>query len=154
MNDMPKIDITPILSKLSREEIEIARRIINQQTGALRASKPMITYTTTTNSRGLEVFIPDSIEGQAAYLWRMVAFSISPKRQHQRIPCMAECDLPYSPDGDYSEVRQLAKRLDDIADMIVACVPKQQWHGVTRWAQAFGMTGSPSYNQEGAVVYR
>ncbi len=66
---MPEITIPPSMGCLDRS---IAEQILNK--GKLRASKPK--------------------DGEAAYVWRMVAFICSPVSQHQCMPMTAEFDLP------------------------------------------------------------
>jgi len=146
MVSMPKINLDNC--NLTTEERVIAERILNK--GQLRASKPAIKYTIKEQDcYPRRIRVPDELGGKAAYVWRMVAFSISPKPQHQCMPMTADFDLP----GDYTETRELAKELDKLVDKIIASVPKSEWYGVRRWGQAFGMVGSPQVTEEGAVVY-
>jgi heme exporter protein D len=128
---MPKIDLTAVA--MTAEERQIAERILNK--GALRASKPAIAYTTYVNERGLKLRQPDDIGGKAAYVWRMVAFTLSPVAKHHCMPCTADFDLP---ERDYQLRRQMAKQLDTLVDRIIASVPKSQQHGTMRWARALG----------------
>jgi hypothetical protein len=125
------------LEDLEGEALSYAR-LITRSDGSLRASKPDL-------RKGDE-------HRRAAYVWRMVAFSISPLRHHQCMPVCAEFDLP-TRCGEEGH-RDLVKHLDAIADAITNTVPKVEWHGVIRWGQAFGMVGAPRYNEEGAVIYR
>jgi len=125
------------LENLEGEELEVAR-LITRSNGSLRASKPDL-------RKGDE-------HRRAAYVWRMVAFSVSPIRAHHCMPVCAEFYLP-TRCGEEGH-RELVKHLDDIANAIVNTVPKAEWHGVIRWGQAFGMIGRPRYNEEGAVIYR
>lgn len=86
--------------------------------------------------------------GRVAYVWRMVAFTISPIRQHQCMPVTADFDVyDYYVNGtneygrqsfDHSAIREECKRLDAIADAIIDRVPKSEWHGTRSWARAFG----------------
>jgi hypothetical protein len=108
---------------------DYVRRISNK--GALRASKPRD-------------------DGEAAYVWRMTAFLISPISQHQCMPVTADWDIKAS----YAERREITKRLDKVVDAIVDGVPKTQWHGVTRWGQAFGIVGTPMVAPDGSIIYR
>jgi hypothetical protein len=135
---LPKIDLASI--DLSAEERQIAERILNK--GELRASKPTIRYSIVERTReiGGKSFTgkyrePDEIGGKAAYVWRNVAFSVSPIGKHQCLPVTADFDLP---ENDYHKRRALAKELDKLVDKIVAAVPKSQWHGIRRWSRAFG----------------
>lgn len=147
---MPKIDLDKLRPVLTESEFAIARRIISQQgknKGLLRASKPPVTKA-------------DPLSGMAAYVWRMVAFMISPVGQHQCMPVTADWDLPIeSPsrksfdDSDrwYAELsrahdarRDLAKELDKLVDKIVDSIPKNEWHGVKRWGYALGALDRPA----------
>ena len=132
MNGMPKLNMNGM-----DERTKMWAETIVRQDDTLRASKP-------------KVVKGDIASGTSAYIWRMVAFYISPRQQHQCMPVMAECDLQI----DYSERRKAIVKLDEIVQDIVDCVPRRQQHGVNRWGQAFGMTGTPRYNDEGAVIYR
>lgn len=117
----------------------------------LRASKPPVpTHKVPSEKYGhtYEPINPD--QGRAAYIWRMVAFQISPNPKHQCVPVCADFDLP----GDFDSRRQESRYCDCIVNEIVNAVPKNQWHGVIRWGQAFGQIGTPRYNEEGAVIYR
>lgn len=127
---MPAIDLDAC--ELTAEERQIAERIVNR--GKLRASKPKIEYSTVERN-GRKYRQPDEIGGRAAYVWRMVTFSISPIGQHHCMPCTADFDIPV--DG-YQERRAEAKRLDMLVDKIIASVPKTQHHGTMRWARALG----------------
>lgn len=116
---MPTVDLS--LTKLSGRDLEIAKGCLNKN--ALRASKPQK-------------------DGESAYVWRHVAFSISPHSQHWCMPCTSDFDLPHDPywiqgNGDIRRAR--TKELDKIVDAIVNVVPRQQWYGVNRWARAFGL---------------
>lgn len=110
---------------------QIVRKIVTGKNNRLRASKPKVDES-------------DPITGKAAYVWRMVAFSISTKRQHWCMPCTADFDLPTYRDDDSScwcptKARAMAKELNILEKLIVNTVPKNQWHGITRWASAFAM---------------
>lgn len=135
---MPAIDLSKI--DLTAEERQIAERILNK--GYLRASKPTIKYSKVTRpcsftGKMKEYSEPDSIGGRAAYVWRMVAFTISPIGKHHCMPCTADFDLPCS--GNYEERRALAKEMDELANKIIAAVPRDQHYGTKRWARAFGV---------------
>ncbi len=138
---MPKVTIPP---DLSDEDRRIVSGIINTKTGELRASKP-------TTPRKIEIpsTRPDpifktnwvyqdqdgEIAGKTAYVWRMVAFYVSPHPQHQCMPVTADFDLPAI---NHQDRRNQAKELDILVDKVTNLIPKSQWHGVTRWAKAFG----------------
>lgn len=126
---MPTINVDSI--ELTADEKTLVARILNK--GKLRASKPKIAYTIVDKPRGnitIKIRQPDDIGGKAAYVWRMVAFIVSPISQHHCMPCTAEFDLP---EDNYTLRRELAKELDKLVDKIVASVPKEQWYGVKRW---------------------
>ena len=135
--EMPEIDVEKVVTD-SEQERAILARILNK--GALKASKPAI-------RKGTENEYTDRC---ATYVWRMTAFLVSQNPVHQCMPVCADFDLP----GKYDERRALSKQLDELVDRIVDSIPPSQWHGVRRWGQAFGMVGTPRYNEEGAVIYR
>jgi hypothetical protein len=145
---MPAIDLDAILPPLSAEDRALAARSLNK--GRLRASKPPIDSTTGPGPRGGTVRIPGLDSGRAAYLWRMVAFNVSPHPRHHCMPVCAEFDLP----GEGADRRRLVEELDALADRIVNAVPRDQWHGVIRWGNAPGMIGAPRVAPDGAIVYR
>jgi len=133
MREMPIIPI----DHLTQEEQEIARGIIATQgknKGRLRAAKPKIEYNIVIKD-GRKLRHPTLETGRVAYLWRMVAFVVSPIGQHQCLPVCADFDLP----GELSEMREKAKELDALADKITNAIPPQKWQGINRWARAFGM---------------
>lgn len=126
--DMPIIN----LENLDHTATEFATKLIGRG-GKLRSTKPK--------------------DGEAAYVWRMVAFMISPKREHQCMPVMADFGvMDVAPkvtkfckymnkeitQTDFDWVRNRCKELDVIVDQIVDNIPKHQWHGVTRWGKALG----------------
>lgn len=126
--DMPIINTV----NLSDETIKFANQIIGRG-GKLRSTKPT--------------------DGEAAYVWRMVAFMVSPKPAHQCMPVMADFGvMDVAPQitkfckymnkeitqTDFDWVRARCKELDVIVDQIVDNIPKTQWHGVTRWGKALG----------------
>lgn len=133
VSTMPKVD----LGVLSESERELAEGIIatrGPNEGRLRASKPPVERKRV-DARGPQgggpYYKKTVIEGgETAYIWRMVAFYVSPKRQHHCMPVTADFDLPAD---DFDTRRELAERLDDIVDKIVDTVPKEQWYGVARW---------------------
>lgn len=140
MNRMPYIN-TSALTDLTAEQQAILSIIIKKD-GTLRASKPPL-------AKRVEVADPasaygytlqwtteaDKLQGKAAYVWRMVAFAISPVHQHQCFPVMAFCDL----DGTSAERKVLEKELDAFADRIIRCVPPTSQHGTVRWGRALGI---------------
>ncbi len=148
MSDMPKIKFTTVQNALTPEEFKIAQLCFNVSKDGwmtLKASKPTI-------KKGASEVVVETTK-KAMYVWRMVAFQISPNSQHQCMPMMAYCDLPETPlrkgkkyleltDEErlacFEERRALEKSLDALADKIVKSVPPTEWHGVLRWARALG----------------
>jgi hypothetical protein len=153
---MPTINIEKL--ELTAADKAVARRIVNTRTGELRASKPAVAKQIKIADDSWMGYHhdyankQDAETGIAAYVWRMVVFQVSQNPQHQCMPCTADFDLP----GHYGDpVNKLAQqRADAIVDAIVNSIPVHQWAGVQRWGQAFGMVGTPSYDKEGAVIYR
>lgn len=111
---------------MSYDMIRIAQQVVkvskdNTTAGHLRSTKPK--------------------DGEAAYVWRMVAFNVSPNRQHQCMPMTADFDMPdhyWGDDGAAKRRRARCKELDVLVDALVKAVPKEQWHGVRRWGHALG----------------
>ena len=134
MTTMPKLDLELLENTLSAEEFDLARRIVadrGKNKGCLRASKP-----TVDNAR-------DPNSGKAAYIWRMVAFLISPNYQHHCMPVTADWDLPLD---DSLELRtrfdnrtDMTNELDKVVDKIVDTVDPEKWAGAKRWARALGV---------------
>jgi|APGre2960657373_1045057.scaffolds.fasta_scaffold02494_15 hypothetical protein len=127
--------IIPI-DHLSVEEREIASGIIANQgknKGRLRAGKPKIEYSIF-EENGRKLRRPTDKTGKVAYLWRMVAFHVSPTPQHQCLPVLAFVDLP----GTYQDGQVLAKELDLIVNKIIDAMPRKEWQGINRWAKALG----------------
>jgi len=115
----------------------IAERILVK--GVLRASKPPI-------DKG------DPDTGIAAYVWRMVVFTVSDNPRHQCMPVMADLDLP----GRYGSPEHKAAQAyaDALEDSICNAIPREEWAGVRRWGMAFGVIGSPQVAADGSYVYR
>ena len=124
---MPVINI----ENLNNDEKVIAEKIIGRG-GKLRSSKPS--------------------DGEAEYVWRLVAFMISPKPHHQCIPCSHDFGvMDIAPkvtkfckflnkeitQTDLDWVRNRCKELNVIVDKIVDNVKIQNRHGVNRWTKAF-----------------
>jgi hypothetical protein len=124
---MPIINIEAVTFN-SDEEKAIARLIVKKG-NVLRASKPKIDPS-------------NPLTGKAAYVWRMVCFSVSPKRQHQCMPVTADFDLPaVDPDSgkwSYRAASQMSKPLDDLADRLEKTVPFEKRHGTIAWGRALG----------------
>jgi len=151
---MPEVKIH--LLEMSEDEKAIIAIIIKND-GTLRASKPKLGKKTRVIAPGSTygytyAWATDAerLQAKAAYVWRMVAFAISPNPIHHCMPTTTSFDL----DGSFEERRALEKELDAFADRIVKCVPVKEQHGTMRWAQAHGLAGMPQYTPEGAIVYR
>jgi len=118
----PVINISE--TNLSGRDLEIAKKLLGRG-GRLRSTKP-------------------KNDGEAAYLWRMVAFQVSTNPQHWCMPVTAEYDLPEEY-WDRNDIHGAAKRrqerikeLKEIEDAIMKTIPKNEWHGINRWGKAFG----------------
>lgn len=117
---MPKIDLS--LTDLEGRDLEIAERCLKGD-GLLRSVKP----------KG---------DGEAAYVWRLVCFSISPHPRHQYMPVCADFDLPQDPywmPGNSTIRRARTEELDVIANKMIDVVPRKRWSGVSQWTQAVGI---------------
>ena len=113
-SNMPALDLDSI--EMDEDERGLVSQIIKAN-GRLYASKPK------------------NATGDARYLWRMVAFGISPVPAHQHLPVMAEFDLP----GDFDERRERAKELDDLAKRVESSIPVEQRHSTLMWGRMLGM---------------
>lgn len=148
---MPKIDLNSL--NLSSEDAELVKGIVNSRTGELRASKPELPDKVKIPSGHYDYANErDARKGMTAYIWRMVAFEISPISQHQCMPICADFDLPDC--GGHDERRNLSKRLDEIVKIVVDSVPMTEWHGIIRWGNAFGTIGHAEVEPGGAIVYK
>jgi len=127
--EMPVINVKDL--ELTDDQKAIAKMILGHGS-KLRASKPK--------------------DGEAQYVWRLVAFMVSPKPAHHCIPCSHDfgvmdiaptvtkfCEFRNKnvTQTDFDWVRNRCKELDVIVDKIVDSVKVQNRHGVNRWAKAF-----------------
>lgn len=131
MTNMPEITY----KGRTLDEMEILERICNK--GHLRASPPpKPKMEKVKHGEGvLDFHFKYSSEehrmrGHSVYVWRMVAFLISPVSQHHCMPVTAEWNL--------ASRRVEQSELDKLIDKIVDTVPKEQWQGVIRWGRALG----------------
>lgn len=160
---MPKLDLDLIKSKMTPAQFAIVKGIVStrgENKGCLRASKPKTHKTISVPAKdprfeGDLDYVYEDLEtatllGYTAYIWRMVAFQISPKSQHHCMPCTADWSIP----GTYREIKDTLKVLDKLTKTIVDTVNPQEWHGVKRWGQVYGVVGTPVVTPEGAIVYR
>lgn len=112
--EMPKIDMMALWRKLPASDMAIIRRIVKPKSFQLKGSRPKL---------------HDSDESRyAAYVWRMVAFYVSPNSQHHCIPTTCFWWLPKGSDG------KVMQRLNGLVDKITATVPRQEWWGVRAWS--------------------
>jgi hypothetical protein len=139
--NMPHINLTELKQLLPADDYELVAGIVNTRNGLLRASKPQLpkkVRVESDNEYGYTFAYANDVDarkGMTAYIWRMVAFNVSPHSQHHCMPCTADFDLP----GHHNKERMtLAKRLDDIVDVVVKTVPVEQWYGVSRWSGLIG----------------
>ena len=115
--DMPSIDIT----KLSGEDAAIVGPCLLRN-GKLRKSKPQ------------------NAPGESKYVWRQLAFNLSPIARHQCMPTTDIFDIGEGKDGwSFDKARAMAKELDKVVDRAIAMVPAEQRHGLLRWGRALGM---------------
>lgn len=119
----------------TREEFEIVDRITNK--GRLRATcPPKPKFEKIEDGEGIigyhyEYASPeDRMKGHAGYVWRMVAFMISPKSEHHCMPVTVDLYLGH--------VKAESKVLDKLTDKIIDAVPIREWHGIVRWGKAIG----------------
>lgn len=117
-HNMPEIDLNKFDAGTDvwnyATGISTTRKGVNR----LRASKPKV-----------------QDNGYTEYVWRMVAFSVSPVRAHQCMPVTADFAMKGL---SFDERRAVTKYLDTIADEIVNSIPKSQWVGVHTWGRALG----------------
>lgn len=123
---LPKVNLEKLEQNMegsTDEEKEIVG-IVVKKNGQIRATKPKV---------------KSLVEGKAAYVWRMVAFLVSSKPEHQCIPVTADFDIEIRDENgrwDVRAVERVTKELKRVEDAIVNAVPKEQWHGVHRWKTA------------------
>jgi hypothetical protein len=142
---MPRVN----LENLTGFDLEAAKAITIK--GRLRASKPRIEYELYADEYGLRHRRPTAPTGLYAYVWRMVAFCASPHHRHHCMPMLAFCDLPGKDVGDTGKIENEMK---PVIDRILDQIDPREWHGIRRWGQAYGLVGTPRYDDDGAVIYR
>lgn len=138
MNEMPRVDLDCLRGLLPDPEDQQIALLCLRSDGQLRASKPTITA--------------DRHTRIAAYAWRMAAFSVSANPRHQCMPVTADMDLPGRLGN--AERKVAAEQGDRIEQALVHAIPVEEWHGVRRWGQAFGLVGTPRVREGGTIVYR
>lgn len=134
--NMPHINLQELKQLLPPDDYNLVVGIVNTRNGLLRASKPKLPKrieVPADNEYGTTFVYANDDDGRCgmtAYIWRMVAFYVSPHSRHQCMPCTVDFDLP----GEHNKERMaLSKSLDDIVDVVVNSVPTEQWYGVKRW---------------------
>jgi hypothetical protein len=125
-NNMPEINLESL--NLTSEEMEIAKLIIAR--GKLRATKPVVEKIV----EGRYRVTKNRYQGYAYYVWRMVAFQVSPIASHWCMPVLADFDMV----EPYAERRAKCKELDKLCDKITNSIPKEKWYGILRWGRAMG----------------
>lgn len=111
---MPQIDLGTLWRKLSVKDMAIVRRIVDQKTWCLKGARPRL---------------HESAESRyAAYVWRMVAFQISPNAQHHHMPTTCFWWLPKGTN------KSIIQWLDGLVSKITDTVPKEEWWGVLAWS--------------------
>lgn len=138
---MPVVNMEAVREKLSNEDYDVAMRIVKKD-NSVRASSPLRDRNHVSEA-----------EGVAHMAWRHVVFMVSRNPQHQ---CMPVCDNLYLPDipeyhgwdtpedvkqRNWAYRKELEKRAEHIADVVVNAIDPRQWAGVQRWGQAFGLLG-------------
>ena len=119
-NAMPTINLDTV-ENLTKEERALVQQILKAN-GTLYSSKPK------------------KAQGDAQYLWRMVAFGISPIQQHHCMPVMADFDIEVdkSSSDRFDTMRSKAKVLDELAHRIEKSLPIAERHGTMAWGRALG----------------
>ena len=153
INRMPEIDLTKC--NLNETEMMIAKIAIKgeKEIGYLRASKPAeqkhtIIDSEWTPSYASELSQPykhhknkyateeERIKAFGCYVWRELAFIMSPISTHHCMPVCNDFNLEYT-SGDPRRKEQ-HKWLNSIVDRISKTVPVHQLHGLRRWKGVFG----------------
>lgn len=124
---MPMINVNDL--NLSEGEKEIVEAIISgkgETKGRLRTTKPSRTR----------------FGGDAAYVWRIVCFHVSPIPQHHCLPMCADFDIEVPSElvgasARMEFIRNRAKELNMLVDRIVNSIPVSEWHGTKHWHRAF-----------------
>jgi len=111
---MPKIDEYLEKIQFTPEEKTIVDQIMGRG-GHVRSAKPK--------------------NGEAAYVWRILLFTIGKRNQDWCMPVCADFDIPVK---DYNERRNRAKELDKLVDKILDEIPYKFHHGTNRWGSVFG----------------
>ena len=143
---MPIIDLTKC--NLTLEEMAIAKIAIkgNKEVGPLRASSIKERVKTIyiepiypdnrenrLNFKSLNCYANEEerINALGRYVWRELAFIMSPISAHHCMPVCNDFNLEYS----YGDIRrsEQQKWLNSIVDKIYKTIPIEQLHGLNRW---------------------
>ncbi len=121
---MATVDLTA--ADYTAEELEILKLVVKRD-GTIRASKPKLDRN-------------KPLTGKAAFVWRMLVFSVSHNPQHQCMPIMCYYDLPCRVNGkwDHKLEKSMSDELNVLVDKVLATIPKHEWAGVMRWASVLG----------------
>lgn len=123
---MTTIDLNSVTWSVN--EVRILRRLFKEDL-TLRQSRPEIQYEMVNGQQ-----VPERWSGIAAYVWRMIVFTISTRAQHQCLPVMAVDYLPIYPGMTDTMRRAIQDFADQTADKICDLIPKSEWHGIARWS--------------------
>ncbi len=74
----------------------------------------------------------DEAQGMAYYVWRNLMFYVSQMGEHQCLPMTADFELPGKFGSD--EHKQVKTKLDEMVDLVMKSIPRNQWYGARRWA--------------------
>ena len=114
MKQMPRIDSDKVSSPFAKRLVPL----ITTSEGTLRTTRPDI--------------LPDfPLSGHAAYVWRMIAFHISPISQHHCLPMAAPFYI------QEEDIHKLVEFLDTIVDEILEQFPPSSWQGIMAWGRVF-----------------
>ena len=138
---MPTLDLTSLARKLTPEAFSLLLRVVDPRTGALRATRPPIPKHAVPGVWGTPRLEPDSDAAQAAYVWRWIAFALSPRPADQALPATAFDTLPV-PGVDVGARWALAAHLDEIVKQVIALAPVEARPGLTAWAHLRGSTSN------------
>ncbi len=130
---MPKISLES--TGLNDSDLAPARGIIatrGKNKGRLRASRPPVTREDVGPDPDNPNYRLWKIEGgETAYIWRMVAFYVSPQQAHHSMPITCFFEFPLK--ASTPEGKALVRRLDIIVDAIVDTIHPSQWYGVHQY---------------------
>ncbi len=119
--EMPEIPLNDLINKLSANELDLVQCICRK--GKLKANPPTIKFDYVVLGP-ITVKRPVSPTGEAAYLWGLVAYDVSPYKKH----------LALRPDyRRFLTDISLATRLEEIANYIIEAIPDAKHYGkITR----------------------